>query len=96
MTTETTQQARDFRGTHTAGRSPEELRDLVSHVGAELELAPAENIIEWAVATFGDRFCITSSMGDAVLAHLASQGRARHRRGVPGHRLPLRRDDRHP
>jgi len=56
MTTETTQQARDFRGTHTAGRSHEELRDLVSHVGAELELAPAENIIEWAVATFGERF----------------------------------------
>ena len=73
MTTATTKQARDFRGTHTAGRSPEELRDLVSHVGAELELAPAENIIEWAVATFGDRFCITSSMGDAVLAHLASK-----------------------
>ena len=73
MTTETTQQARDFRGTHTAGRSAEELRDLVSHVGAELELAPAEHIIEWAVATFGERFCITSSMGDAVLAHLASQ-----------------------
>ena len=39
---------------------------------------------------------ITSSMGDAVLAHLASQGRARHRRGLPRHRLPLRRDDRHP
>ena len=73
MTTETTQQARDFRGTHTSGRSPEELRDLVSHVGAELELAPAENIIEWAAATFGDRFCITSSMGDAVLAHLAAK-----------------------
>ena len=73
MTTATTKQARDFRGTHTEGRSPEELRDLVSHVGAELELAPAENIIEWAVATFGDRFCITSSMGDAVLAHLASK-----------------------
>ena len=30
-------------------------------------------IIEWAVATFGSRFAITSSMGDAVLAHLASQ-----------------------
>ena len=41
--------------------------------GAELELAPAEDIIEWAVATFGDRFCVTSSMGDAVLAHLASK-----------------------
>ena len=52
-----TQAARDFKGTHTAGRTPEELRELVSHVGAELELAPAENIIEWAVATFGDRFC---------------------------------------
>ena len=73
MTALTTQQARDFRGTHTAGRSPEELRELVSHVGAELELAPAEDIIEWAVATFGDRFCITSSMADAVLAHLASR-----------------------
>ena len=64
--------AREFRGTHTADRTPEELRELVSHVGAEFELAPAENIIEWAVATFGERFCITSSMGDAVLAHLAS------------------------
>src|SRR6476469_6406366 len=72
MTTATTNAARSFKGTHTEGRSPEELRDLVSHVGAELELAPAETIIEWAVATFGDRFCITSSMGDAVLAHLAS------------------------
>jgi len=72
MTAATTTAARSFRGTHTAGRSPEELRDLVSHVGAELELAPAEHIIEWAVATFGERFCITSSMGDAVLAHLAA------------------------
>ncbi|WP_101524741.1 phosphoadenylyl-sulfate reductase [Nocardioides houyundeii] len=73
MTTATTRAARDFRGTHTEGRSPEELRELVSHVGAELELAPAEHIIEWAAATFGKRFCVTSSMGDAVLSHLASQ-----------------------
>jgi phosphoadenosine phosphosulfate reductase len=68
-----TQAARAFRGTHTEGRTPEELRELVSHVGAELELAPAEHIIEWAVATFGERFAITSSMADAVLAHLASR-----------------------
>src|SRR6476646_11379593 len=72
MTTATTRAAREFRGSHTAGRSPEELRELVSHWGAELELAPAEVIIEWAAATFGERFCITSSMGDAVLAHLAA------------------------
>ncbi|TNM39468.1 phosphoadenylyl-sulfate reductase [Nocardioides albidus] len=73
MTTATTRAAREFRGSHTAGRSPEELRELVSHWGAELELAPAEVIIEWAAATFGERFCITSSMGDAVLAHLAEK-----------------------
>ena len=51
MTTVTTNLARNFKGTHTEGRSPEELRELVSHVGAELELAPAEDIVEWAVAT---------------------------------------------
>ena len=73
MTTTSTQSARDARGIETAGRSPEELRDLVSHWGAELELAPAETIIEWAAATFGDRFAITSSMGDAVLAHVAAK-----------------------
>ncbi|HEX3224290.1 MAG TPA: phosphoadenylyl-sulfate reductase [Nocardioides sp.] len=73
MTALTTRQASENRGTETEGRSPEELRELVSHVGAELELAPAEDIVEWAVATFGDRFCVTSSMVDAVLAHLASR-----------------------
>ena len=72
MTAATATRAFHARGTETEGRSEEELRDLVRHAGAELELAPAESIIEWAVATFGDRFCITSSMGDAVLAHLAS------------------------
>lgn len=73
MTTSITARARNSRGIETEGRSPEELRELVSHWGAELELAPAEVIIEWAAATFGDRFCITSSMGDAVLAHLAAK-----------------------
>ncbi|WP_322938563.1 phosphoadenylyl-sulfate reductase [Nocardioides bizhenqiangii] len=67
-----TAKARLARGAETAGRSPEELREIVSHWGAELELAPAEVIIEWAAATFGERFCVTSSMGDAVLSHLAS------------------------
>jgi phosphoadenosine phosphosulfate reductase len=73
VTTATTLAARSFKGAHTEGRSPEELRELVSHWGAELELAPAETIIEWAAATFGERFCVTSSMGDAVLAHLAAK-----------------------
>ncbi|GAB2981726.1 phosphoadenylyl-sulfate reductase [Nocardioides montaniterrae] len=73
MTTSATESARNNRGTLTEGRTPEELRELVSHMGAELELAPAEHIIEWAAATFGERFCVTSSMGDAVLSHLASK-----------------------
>jgi phosphoadenosine phosphosulfate reductase len=72
VTTATTEAARLFKGTNTEGRSEEELQQLVRHAGAELELAPAEVIIEWAVATFGARFAITSSMGDAVLSHLAS------------------------
>src|SRR3954465_11579679 len=73
MTSPHTLAARARRGSATAGRSTEELKAIVSHVGAELELAPAQDIIEWAVATFGDRFCVTSSMTDAVLAHLASR-----------------------
>jgi phosphoadenosine phosphosulfate reductase len=72
VTTATTEAARLFKGTNTKGRSEDELQQLVRHAGAELELAPAEVIIEWAVATFGERFAITSSMGDAVLSHLAS------------------------
>jgi len=72
MTTASTEAARLFKGTSTQGRSEAELKQLVRHAGAELELAPAEVIIEWAVATFGNRFAVTSSMGDAVLAHVAS------------------------
>ncbi|KRF11447.1 phosphoadenosine phosphosulfate reductase [Nocardioides sp. Soil797] len=73
MTAATTAAAAAYRGSYTVDRTPEELREIVSHVGAELELAPAEDIIEWAVATFGAKFCVTSSMGDAVLAHLAAK-----------------------
>ncbi|MGH3355579.1 MAG: phosphoadenylyl-sulfate reductase [Nocardioidaceae bacterium] len=54
-------------------RSADELREVATVAGPELELAPAEVIIEWAVDTFGDRFCVTSSMADAALAHLAGE-----------------------
>ena len=73
MTSPNTLAARARRGSETEGRSTDELRAIVSHVGAELELAPAEDIIEWALATFGERFCVTSSMSDAVLSHIASK-----------------------
>ncbi|MBB0230339.1 phosphoadenylyl-sulfate reductase [Streptomyces calidiresistens] len=38
-----------------------------------MEEAPASAILRWAVETFGPRFCVTSSMEDAVVAHLASR-----------------------
>jgi len=49
------------------------LRETAMIAGPELELAPAEAIIEWAVETFGDRFCVASSMSDSVLAHIAGR-----------------------
>jgi phosphoadenosine phosphosulfate reductase len=52
--------------------SVDELRETAAIAGPELELASAEHIIEWAVETFGGRFCVTSSMSDGVLTHLAS------------------------
>lgn len=57
----------------SAGRSLDELREIAEIAGPELELAAAEDIVGWAVETFGTRFCLTASMTDAVLAHLASR-----------------------
>ncbi len=51
----------------------EELRELAERAGRELEDASATEILRWATATFGPRFCVTSSMEDAVVAHLASR-----------------------
>jgi len=53
-------------------RSGAHLEELARIAGADLELAPAELIVEWAAETFGERFCITSSMADAVLADIAA------------------------
>ncbi|MFE7976002.1 phosphoadenylyl-sulfate reductase [Streptomyces shenzhenensis] len=54
-------------------RTSEELRELAEQAGRELENASALEILQWAVDTFGRRFCVTSSMEDAVVAHLASR-----------------------
>ncbi|WKX73127.1 phosphoadenylyl-sulfate reductase [Streptomyces sp. XD-27] len=50
-----------------------ELQALAERAGRELEDAPALEILRWAADTFGSRFCVTSSMEDAVVAHLASR-----------------------
>jgi phosphoadenosine phosphosulfate reductase len=48
------------------------MRSLAEQAARELEDASAEDVIRWATDTFGDRICITSSMSDAVIVHLAS------------------------
>lgn len=58
---------------HPAAGDPERLRRLAERAGRDLEGASAPEILRWAAETFGDRFCVTSSMEDAVVAHLASQ-----------------------
>ncbi|BFO16161.1 phosphoadenylyl-sulfate reductase [Streptomyces sp. KM77-8] len=50
-----------------------ELQQLAVRAGTELEEAPALEILRWAVDTFGSRLCVTSSMEDAVVAHLAAR-----------------------
>jgi phosphoadenosine phosphosulfate reductase len=51
------------------------LMALAARAGDELEGAPAEQILAWTAEQFGSSWCVTSSMGDAVLPHLASRAR---------------------
>lgn len=50
-----------------------DLEQLAKRGGRELESAPADEIVRWAVQTFGARFAVASAMQDAVLVHLVSQ-----------------------
>lgn len=49
------------------------LQSLAERAGDELDGAPAADILGWAVEQFGNDWCLTSSMTDAVLPHLASE-----------------------
>lgn len=59
--------------TAIASRSTEELIELAASASARLEGKPAEEIVAWAAEEFGERFCVTSSFADAVLAHVVSR-----------------------
>jgi phosphoadenosine phosphosulfate reductase len=50
-----------------------DLEQLALTAGNDLADAGAHEVIRWAADTFGDRFVVTASMGDGVLAHVASQ-----------------------
>ncbi|HEY7272244.1 MAG TPA: phosphoadenylyl-sulfate reductase [Actinoplanes sp.] len=65
-------------GLVTLGATPDpasasSLEALAREAGVALEGASAEEIAKWATDTFGARFCVTSSMADAVVAHLFSR-----------------------
>jgi phosphoadenosine phosphosulfate reductase len=51
------------------------LRRLAEHAGDDLEGASAVEILRWADEHLGDAWCVTSSMADAVVPHLASRVR---------------------
>ena len=58
-------------GVHT--EDAEQMRTLAEKAAADLADASATDVIRWATDTFGDRICITSSMTDALIIHLASE-----------------------
>ena len=49
-----------------------DLERLATLAGRELEDASAQEIVRWAAGVFGERVAVTSSMADAVVAHLVS------------------------
>jgi phosphoadenosine phosphosulfate reductase len=53
----------------------EELRSLAERAGEELADASAIEVLTWADEQFGSGWCVTSSMADAVVPHLAARVR---------------------
>jgi phosphoadenosine phosphosulfate reductase len=51
------------------------LEQVAFEAGQRLEDASAQDVVAWAVDTFGDRFAVTSSMADAVLVHVVQSVR---------------------
>jgi phosphoadenosine phosphosulfate reductase len=52
---------------------PEYLRKTTESGAAELAEASAQEVLDWAARTFGDRMIVASSMQDAVLVDLAAK-----------------------
>jgi phosphoadenosine phosphosulfate reductase len=55
-----------------ATRDATTLRALAERAGRDLEDAPAEQIVEWAVDTFGSRLAVATNLQDAALVHLVA------------------------
>jgi phosphoadenosine phosphosulfate reductase len=50
----------------------ERLQTIAQEAAERLEGADPKEILRWAAEEFGDTLCVTSSMADGVVAHLAS------------------------
>jgi phosphoadenosine phosphosulfate reductase len=49
-----------------------DLKTMAQEAARDLEGKTPQEILRWAVDTFGDLFCVSSSMGDGVLSSLAA------------------------
>lgn len=52
-----------------------DLQEIARSAGRRMEDATATDVLAWAADTFGGRLCVASSMGDAVVIHMASRVR---------------------
>lgn len=52
--------------------TPVELRELAARGAAELDSAPAEELLRWTDRHFGPNYVVASNMADAALIHLAA------------------------
>jgi phosphoadenosine phosphosulfate reductase len=51
---------------------PHRMEQIVARAADELAEAAPDDILRWAMATFDDRICVTSSMTDALIVYMAS------------------------
>jgi len=56
----------------TTGVTTADLQATAEQAASDLETASAQEVLRWAVDTFGSQFVIASSMGDGLLASLAA------------------------
>jgi len=56
----------------TRSAPPPRSRETAERAGRDLESAAPQDVLRWALSTFGDRLAIASSMADAVLVHMAA------------------------
>jgi len=72
MATHITYPSRTRPVTRPTDGSASSMHRLAVRAARDLESASAPDVLRWAADTFGDRFCVATSMSDGVLAHLAA------------------------